>query len=309
MKRRIGTIFFIGSTCIFFVFFPKRKTRLTCDEIGNLEVLTNIRNDPSSKNKIVQRVRHNDEIYILKTVRKESEWLLEQANNEIKFLEIFEGEENFPKLILKCPSDKILSYLVEEIDGNALCDDYFGTDENCVALTTMKERLKNSVHQLEFNLWRFISSFINLLTQIKVKNLWIEDLSGSNFIVTNDFQVYLIDLDSIKPLEKESRKCKSHQECLEDFDERLWVPNSLNHKISWNCRETNNRCRKNECLSLSKLTECEFGNWILKSLSYGMPEIENHSKLSFLRDCLIKNDPKQRCSFTLAKTFVSIFDS
>ena len=75
-----------------------------------------------------------------------------------------------------------LSYLVEEIDGNALCDDYFGTDENCVALTTMKERLKNSGTQFEFYLWRFISSFINLLTQIKVKNLWIEDLSGSNFI-------------------------------------------------------------------------------------------------------------------------------
>ena len=75
-----------------------------------------------------------------------------------------------------------LSYLVEEINGNALCDDYFGTDENCVALTTMKERLKNSGTQFEFYLWRFISSFINLLTQIKVKNLWIEDLSGSNFI-------------------------------------------------------------------------------------------------------------------------------
>ena len=71
--------------------------------------------------------------------------------------------------------------------------------------------------------------------------------------------------------------------------------------------ETNNRCLKNECLSLSKLTECEFGNWILKSLSYEMPEIENQSKISFLRDCLIKNDPEQRCSFTLVKTFLNSF--
>ena len=75
-----------------------------------------------------------------------------------------------------------LSYLVEEINGNALCDDYFGTDENCVALTTMKDRLKRSGDQFEFNLWRFLLSFINLLTQIKMKNLWIEDLSGSNFM-------------------------------------------------------------------------------------------------------------------------------
>ena len=56
-------------------------------------------------------------------------------------------------------------------------------------------------------------------------------------IVTDDFEVYLVDLDSIKPLETKSQKCKSHQDCLDDFDERLWVPNSLNHKISWNCRE------------------------------------------------------------------------
>ena len=202
-----------------------------------------------------------------------------------------------------------LSYLVEEINGTPLCDDYFGIDENCVALTMLKDRLKSSGSLFEFNLWKFIESFVNLLVQIKMKNLWIEDLSGSNFIVTDDFEVYFIDLDSIKPLETKPQSCRSHQDCLQDFDERLWVPNSLNHKISWNCRETNNRCHKNKCLSLSKLTECEFGNWILKSLSYGIPEIENHSKLSFLRDCSIKNDPDQRCSFSLMNTFVHTFDS
>ena len=75
-----------------------------------------------------------------------------------------------------------LSYLVEEVSGDPLCDDYFGTDENCVALTTMKDRLKRSGDQFEFNLWRFLLSFINLLVHIKMKNLWIEDLSGSNFM-------------------------------------------------------------------------------------------------------------------------------
>ena len=56
----------------------------------------------------MQRVEYNNEIFILKTVRIESEWLLEQAQKEIHFLKIFDGEENFPKLILKCPSDKSL---------------------------------------------------------------------------------------------------------------------------------------------------------------------------------------------------------
>ena len=105
------------------------------------------------------------------------------------------------------------SYLVEEIIGHPLCDDYFGTDGNCVGLTTLKDRLKRGGSQFEFYLWRFISSFANLLLQIKLKNLWVEDLSGSNFIVTDDFEVYLVDLDSIKSLETNLRHCKSHQDC------------------------------------------------------------------------------------------------
>ena len=86
----------------------KASERITCDEIENLKVLADIRNDPTSKNKIVQRIEYKNEVFILKTVRIESEWLLEQAQKEIHFLEIFDGEENFPKLILKCPSDKSL---------------------------------------------------------------------------------------------------------------------------------------------------------------------------------------------------------
>ena len=85
----------------------KASERITCDEIENLKVLADIRNDPTSNNKIVQRVEYKNEIFILKTVR-ESEWLLEQAQKEIHFLEIFDDEENIPKLILQCPSDKHL---------------------------------------------------------------------------------------------------------------------------------------------------------------------------------------------------------
>ena len=53
----------------------------------------------------MQRIQYNDEIFILKTVGTESEWVLEQAYKEIEFLEILAGEMNIPKLILQCESE------------------------------------------------------------------------------------------------------------------------------------------------------------------------------------------------------------
>ena len=53
----------------------------------------------------MKRIQYNDEIFILKTVGTESEWVLEQAYKEIVFLEELSGEVNIPKLILKCESE------------------------------------------------------------------------------------------------------------------------------------------------------------------------------------------------------------
>ena len=53
----------------------------------------------------MKRIQYNDEIFILKTVETDSEWVLEQAYKEIEFLEILAGEVNIPKLILKCESE------------------------------------------------------------------------------------------------------------------------------------------------------------------------------------------------------------
>ena len=53
----------------------------------------------------MKRIQYNDEIFILKTVGTESEWVLEQAYKEINYLEKLSGEVNIPKLILKCESE------------------------------------------------------------------------------------------------------------------------------------------------------------------------------------------------------------
>ena len=53
----------------------------------------------------MKRIQYNDEIFILKTVESESEWVLEQAYKEINYLKELSGELNIPKLILKCESE------------------------------------------------------------------------------------------------------------------------------------------------------------------------------------------------------------
>ena len=93
----------------------KACSRPACDELNNLKVLSYIRNDPNSKNKIVKRIQYNDEILILKSVETDSEWVLEQAYKEIEFLEILAGEMNIPKLILQCESETNLRLVFSTI--------------------------------------------------------------------------------------------------------------------------------------------------------------------------------------------------
>ena len=63
----------------------------------------------------MKRIQYNDEIFILKTVGTESEWVLEQAYKEIEFLEILAGEMNIPKLILQCESETNLRLVFSTI--------------------------------------------------------------------------------------------------------------------------------------------------------------------------------------------------
>ena len=63
----------------------------------------------------MKRIQYDDEIFILKTVGTESEWVLEQAYKEIEFLEILAGEMNIPKLILQCESETNLRLVFSTI--------------------------------------------------------------------------------------------------------------------------------------------------------------------------------------------------
>ena len=55
-------------------------------------------------------------------------------------------------------------------------------------------------------------------------------MSGSNFITDASFNVHLVDLDSLQPINNQSTEC--NDKCPDVVNQRLWKPNSLNHKVN-----------------------------------------------------------------------------
>ena len=96
-------------------------------------------------------------------------------------------------------------------------------------LESLKRRLHSS-EKFELNMWRFIFSFVSLLVDLGGQGLWVEDMSGSNFLVDSKFQVYLVDLDSLQSIDTTTDKCSD--KCPAVVNQRLWKRSSLNHKVS-----------------------------------------------------------------------------
>ena len=96
-------------------------------------------------------------------------------------------------------------------------------------LESLKRRLHTS-EKYELNMWRFVFSFVSLLVDLGSRGLWVEDMSGSNFLVDSKFQVFLVDLDSLQSIDTAKVTCSD--KCPAVVNQRLWKPSSLNHKVS-----------------------------------------------------------------------------
>jgi hypothetical protein len=68
---------------------------------------------------------------------------------------------------------------------------------------------------MERNLWRVIQSFAELFLQLEENNLYITDISGSNFVLNGNFQAHLVDLDSLER-EFDGKKCEKHFDCVSE---------------------------------------------------------------------------------------------
>ena len=207
------------------------RVTLNCATLSRLPNMGNIREE-RGKNKQVYRVQLYDRRMIVKQA-SQSSWVIDQAKREIKYgaeLDI----EGVPKLLINCPlpshNHGAVRYAMEMIDGVAICADFYGTDHECRMLTGLKRRLAIDEKRYETNMWTFVVSFITLLEQLANRGLWVEDMSGSNFLTDAKFNVYLVDLDSLQAINNQTVKC--NDQCPSIVNDRLWRPNSLNHKVN-----------------------------------------------------------------------------
>jgi len=274
------------------------RVALNCSILSRLPNMGNIREE-KGHNKQVYRVQLYDRRMIVKEASK-AKWVTDQAWREIKFgmeLDI----DGIPKLLLKCPlkNHDGVRYAMELVDGVAVCADFYGTDHECRMLAGLKRRLMTNEERYERNMWTFIVSFITLLEQLADRGLWVEDMSGSNFVTDHKYSVHLVDLDSLQSINNQTVKCGDT--CPPIINGRLWRPNSLNHKVSWNCPELANKCLDGHCSSNARLAECVFGRWILTALSANLPEMESADSLIYLRQCSTRIIPGDRCELSLMR--------
>ena len=198
-----------------------------------------IRNGSNSGNKFVsRRLLINQGSVIVKSAPSsgvKSERRIEQANNDIHYLNTLSGYPGIPILLAQCalPNNGI-EYVVGDINGYPLCHDYYGTDEECLTLVDLKAKIINSGSGMERNLWKFVLNFATLLQMLKNNKLWLEDLSGSNIIVSPNFDVYLVDLDSLRDSKLSVETCSRHADCTSYLNFNLWSTQSLNHKVTCN---------------------------------------------------------------------------
>jgi len=108
----------------------------------------------------------------------------------------------------------------------SVCGDEFGTTDACFKLEELNNLLVSETKtysvEMERNLWRIIQSFAELFMQLEENNLYIDDISGSNFVLNGNYQAHLVDLDSLER-EFEEKKCEKHADCVSEEDYQLHV--------------------------------------------------------------------------------------
>ena len=88
--------------------------------------------------------------------------------------------DGIPKLILTCNRPNEFEYVMEDIEGEALCDDDYGTDDDCLNLKKLRKMITSQVKSdpniIEKRIWTIIERMTSLFYNLYNQNLWVEDL-------------------------------------------------------------------------------------------------------------------------------------
>ncbi|CAG5076873.1 Oidioi.mRNA.OKI2018_I69.PAR.g8574.t1.cds [Oikopleura dioica] len=287
---------FIGYSYLYYeVACDSTACKLSC---GNIHLQPIIQDLSHDNGKTVNRIFVNGETFIVKSSfsSRPDPLKREKLKRELEILEkqILYGQ---PEVLNTCFKGEELLYVLSDVGGDPVCSDEFGTNDECFRLEELQEALVSEVKvhddEVERNIWRSIQSFAELFLQLEDNNLYIDDISGSNFVLNENYQAHLVDLDSLQE-EFEQRKCEKHSDCVSSSD--YHSKNSLFYKIHQSCDEFENRCQQNLCTKNAALHTCGFGNWILTGLSNIGEELDFFDELKEIRSCSTAA-LADRCSF------------
>ncbi|CBY08558.1 unnamed protein product [Oikopleura dioica] len=288
-------IIFSGYSYLYYeVACDSTSCKLSC---GNIHLQPIIQDLSHSNGKTVNRIFVNGKTFIVKSsfAARPDPIKREKLEKELNILErkILFGQ---PEVLNKCFKGEELLYVLSDVGGDPVCGDEFGTTDACFKLEELNNLLVSETKtysvEMERNLWRIIQSFAELFMQLEENNLYIDDISGSNFVLNGNYQAHLVDLDSLER-EFEEKKCEKHADCVSEEDYQL---HKFYPRIHHSCDEFENRCQKNICTKNAALHVCGFGHWILTGLSQIGEELDYFDELKEIRTC--STAPlADRCSF------------
>ncbi|XP_078491365.1 uncharacterized protein LOC100181146 [Ciona intestinalis] len=231
------------------------------------------------------------------------EYKYHTAKREVQYLTGLRGLPGIPRLFGSCVHEESVKYLVERIDGYTICNDN-GTTLNCSEAKFILEKIGGSPDPILASLTLAYST-VRLFKLLEERHLLFEDVSGVNLMVTWDWELILVDADSLV-FYNESRMfskiyCEYNDQCPGPSG-NLWIFNSLNSRIYETCRDLRGICLDNRCRGFDVgLHACGMAEWYLCKLSRFL-EKDSHMRNSYneICSCLRQPDPDSRCSFSHA---------
>ncbi|XP_076815599.1 uncharacterized protein LOC143461669 [Clavelina lepadiformis] len=250
---------------------------------------------------------------IIATVYKEAsrvlrtfadEYKYNTAKREIEFLTKLRGLPGIPRLFGSCVTENRVGYIVERITGYTFCNDN-GTTANCSSGRFLLESVAASPDPPLAAL-RLAYTTTRLFKLLEERHLFFEDISGVNLMFSPDFEIFLVDADSLV-FYNDSRLfskllCTSHEHCPGPSG-NLWVAESLNARIYKTCKDFYGICEYGRCRGFDvSLHACGMSEWYLCHLGKFFENTSPHIKDKYesMCKCLRQPFPQFRCTFETA---------
>ena len=328
----------------------------SCAKFKKLKFVKTLQKQDKTGQKTVKLVEKSGETQVLKEfILKEFQlksymqntvFGFDRVQNDVKMLKNFKiGKKKSknvekhvftPELLSVCEDlygeFPRIRYLVKHVNGFNLCNnkDLTATQQiKCVnqdfLLKFIHRNFGGDTDSRNFVFRKMLSSVVCGFSELFERGVFLEDISGSNFMFdAAENVVKIVDTDSLRYLDVESgqetgpesgqnssqksnfttKNCESHEDCSFTFKtNQYWGDRSLNTQLASKCTDFNGFCGKNKtCSSIEALQSCMIGHWFLWEFENVWPNRANEKeKYDFYHSMAVgmtHGDPFKRLTFS-----------